>query len=184
MSTELPVPVVVDPETGGWSVDGFPMLLIPRHYWVQIMSEIEAAIGPERAENLYFDGTYKAARVWCEAEAATHGLAGIEVFSHYLKRMTERGWGRFAIEAVDPAAGTAAIRIDHSAVALARGEGAGSNVCHMFNGAFCGGIEYVAAEAARPLKLASREIACRANGADACRFEVGPAGERLGRGGV
>ena len=42
MSNDLPVPVVVDPETAEWSVDGFPMLLIPRHYWVQIMAEVEA----------------------------------------------------------------------------------------------------------------------------------------------
>ena len=177
MTQDLPVPVVIDPETAEWSVDGFPMLLIPRHYWVQIMSEIEGRIGVAAAESLYFEGTYKAAYVWCETEAVTHGLTGIEVFAHYLKRMTERGWGKLGIEAVDAEAGTARIRLEHSAVGLGHGADAGRNVCHQFNGAFCGAMEFVAAAAGRTLDLESREVACIANGAEQCRFEVGPACE-------
>lgn len=174
MSEDLPVPVVVDPDTGIWSVDGLPVVLIPRHYWAQIMQEVEARMGNEDAQKLYYDGTHKAASFWCEKEAVTHGISGVEVFSHYLKRMSQRGWGQFTVEAIDSAAGTARIRVDHSAIALAYGDGVGRNVCHSFNGAFCGGMEYVAADAGRPMQLQSHETHCAANGADRCLFEVAP----------
>ena len=59
MSDQLPVPVNVDPETGIWSVDGLPMILIPRHYWAQMMQEVEAKLGLEEAGQIYFSGTYK-----------------------------------------------------------------------------------------------------------------------------
>jgi predicted hydrocarbon binding protein len=174
MTDDLPVPVVVDPDTGIWSVDGLPVALIPRHYWAQIMQEVEAKIGNEEAQKLYFDGTYKAAYFWCEKEAVTHGISGVEVFFHYMKRMSQRGWGQFTVEEIDSAAGTARIRVDHCATALAYGEGVGRNVCHSLNGAFCGGMEYVAADAGRSILLRSRETQCAANGANHCLFEVAP----------
>lgn len=175
MSEQLPVPVEVDADTGIWSVDGLPVILIPRHYWAQIMQEVEAKLGLDAAAELYFTGTYKAAYFWCEKEAQTHGLAGMDVFAHYLKRMSQRGWGRFELERVDPAAGTARVLVHHSATALAYGADFGRSVCHSYNGAFCGGMEYVAAEAGAPMRLASRELRCAAAGAPHCVFEVSPA---------
>jgi predicted hydrocarbon binding protein len=155
-------------------IDGLPMLLLPRHYWAQIMQEVEAKIGVEAAATLYHGGTYKAAYFWCEKEAVTHGISGVEVFNHYMKRMSERGWGKFTVEAIDPLAGTGRIRLDNSATALAYGKETGRNVCHSFNGALCGSMEYVAADAGQPILLQSREIQCAANGADHCLFEVAP----------
>ena len=172
MSDQLPVLVNVDPNTGIWSVDGLPMILIPRHYWAQIMQEVEANLGLEAAAQLYFSGTYKAAYFWCEQEADTHGLSGVDVFTHYMKRMSQRGHGRITIEQIEPLAGTARLHIQNSAVALAYGADAGRSVCHFFNGAFCGGMEFVAAHAGRSMKITSSELQCLANGADHCVFQV------------
>ena len=172
MSDQLPVPIDVDPKTGIWSVDGLPMILIPRHYWAQIMQEVEAKLGLEETSQLYFSGTYKAAYFWCEQEASTHNLSGVDVFSHYMKRMSQRGHGRITIEQIEPLAGTALLHIENSAVALAYGSDFGRNVCHFFNGAFCGGLEFVAAQAGRSMKLESSELQCQANGSEYCVFKV------------
>lgn len=174
MSADLPVPVVVDDDTGEWSVDGLPMILLPRLFWVQIMQDVEARLGLADAAKLYFDSTYKSAYFWCEKEADTHGFTGEMVFAHYLTRMSQRGWGKLSVEGLNAVSGNAQLRIDHSAIAQAYGPETGRNVCHMFNGAFCGGMEYIAANAGRPLKLVSRETRCTANGADHCQFEVAP----------
>ncbi len=174
--SDLPVPVVVDPETGGWSVDGQPMILIPRHYYVFIQMEMEKRFGIAATAELFHTAAARAARLWCEREALSHGLAGVEVFCHYLKRLTERGYGRFAVEAVDARAGRAAIRLEHSCYALEYGAGAKRRTCYAFGGMFIGAMEYLAAAAglAEP-RLMAEETQCRAEGAACCRFEVRPA---------
>lgn len=169
---KLPVPIYVDPETGVWSVDGLPMILIPRHYWAQMMQEVEAGLGLEEAAKLYFSGTYKAAYFWCEKEAETHGLSGVDVFTHYMTRMSQRGHGRITVEEIEPAEGAARLRIENSAIALAYGFGVGRNVCHFFNGAFCGGMEFAAADTGRSMKVESSELQCLANGAGHCVFQI------------
>ncbi len=176
MSNPLPVPVEVDAETGIWSVDGQAMVLVPRHFWAFVQMECERRFGAEAARGVYHDAAYKAARLWCEREAATHGLSGIEVFRHYLARMSARGWGQMTIEAVDPAAGTARIRLDHSAVAAEYGATAGRRVCYWFGDAFTGAMEFVAQQAGNATALEAAETQCAAEGAPYCRFEVRPKG--------
>lgn len=173
---ELPVPVDYDPETGRWSVDGQPMILLPRHYYVFIQMELEQRFGIAAAAELFRAAAARAARLWCEREAKTHGLGGVEVFRHYLKRLSERGYGRLTIEAVDAAAGSARIRLEHSCYALEYGTNAGRKTCYAFGGMFMGAMEYVAAAAglASPT-LAAEEIECQAEGAPCCRFAVGRA---------
>ena len=172
---DLPVPVVVNPETGGWSVDGQPMILVPRHFWAFIQMECERRFGIEGARAVFDAATYKAAKVWCAREAKTHGLDGIAVFRHYLKRVSQRGFGQFTIEKIDPEAGTATIRLDHSVYVAEYGPNAGRRVCYTFCSAFTGGMEYVAEAAGHPRALKAEEIQCGAEGADCCRYEVTPA---------
>ena len=172
---ELPVPVVVDPETGAWSVDGMPMMLVPRHFWAFIQMECERKFGIDATREVFDAATNKAAKVWCAREAKTHGLAGAEVVRHYLRRVGSRGFGKFAIEKIDPAAGTATIRLDHSVYVAEYGPQAGRRVCYMFASTFVGGMEYVAEAAGHPCALAAEEIQCGAEGAECCRFEVRPA---------
>lgn len=171
----LPVPVVVDPVTGAWSVDGQPVILVPRHFWALVQMECEHRFGIEATEAVFAAATGQAAKLWCEREAQTHGLRGIEVFRHYLKRITQRGYGQFTIERIDAQAGSASIRLDHSVYAAEYGRKAGRKVCYMFTTAFAGGMEYVAQAEGHPRKFGCREVQCAADGADCCRFELTPA---------
>ena len=171
---ELQVPVVIDPETGAWSVDRQPMILVPRHFWAFIQMECERRFGVDGAQAVFHAATYRAAKVWCAREAKTHGLTGVEVFEHYLRRVSQRGFGQFTIEKIDPAAGTATIRLDHSVYVAEYGPQTGRRVCYMFASAFIGGIEYVADATGHSRSLAAEEIQCGAEGANCCRFEVTP----------
>lgn len=169
---ELPVPVKVDPATGTWSVDGQPVILVPRHFWAFVQMECERRFGEAATHEVYDAATRKAAKLWCEREARTHGLSGVEVFRHYLDRMSRRGWARMTVEAIEPNAGTARIRLDHSALVAEYGASAGRRVCYMFAAAFAGAMEYVAEAAGSPRALDAEEIQCAAEGAACCRFEV------------
>jgi len=174
MTSPLPVPVEVDAETGTWSVDGQPMVLVPRHFWAFVQMESERRFGAEATRAIYHEAAFRAARVWCEREAKTHGLSGLAVLRHYLARMSARGWGMMTIETIDPAAGTARIRLDHSAVAAEYGAKAGRRVCYWLGSAYAGAMEYVAESAGRAVSLAAEESQCAAEGAPCCRFEVRP----------
>ena len=162
------VPIAVNPATGEWSVDGMPMILVPRHFFLNNHLAIESALGRERYAELLFHAGHKSAYVWCEHEAKTHGLEGVAVFHHYMKRLSQRGWGQFRIESIDPPAGRARIRVHHSVFAAEKGE----KSCYMFRGWFPGALEFVA-QSAR--KLTSTEVQCAAQGHEHCVFEVSPA---------
>ncbi|MSP67751.1 MAG: hypothetical protein EXQ96_06570 [Alphaproteobacteria bacterium] len=171
---ELPVPVVVDAATGAWSVDGSPMILVPRHFFVGIQKAVEARLGVAATDAMLREVTEQAARDWCAKEAGIHGLAGIEVLRHYLKRMSQRGYGRFTLEAAEPKAGTARVRLDHS-VYVAEYGAAGRRVCYMFTGALIGGISFATRAAGGPEHLHAEEVSCGAEGAPHCSFVVRPA---------
>lgn len=172
------VPIEVDAETGVWSVDAMPMILVPRHFFLNNHTEIEAALGAERYAEILFNAGRKSAWTWCEREAATHELAGVAVFHHYLTRLSQRGWGRFTVQAVDAAAGTARIRVDHSAFVKGMQASAdtGRKLCYMFRGWFPGALEYVGSVLGTRRALAAEESYCAAGGLHAhCVFEVRPA---------
>lgn len=170
----LPVPVKVDPATGVWTVDGQAMVLVPRHFWVFMQMASEQRFGIEATRAVVHEATARAARLWCEREAKTHGIAGAEVFRHYLDRMSRRGWGRMTIEAVAPERGTASIRVDNSVYVAEYGAKAGRKVCYMFASAYAGAMEHLAAASGRKFTLDSQETACAAEGAPCCRFGVRP----------
>ena len=171
---ELPVPVKIDPQTGVWSVDGQPMILIPRHFWVFLQMEMEEAIGVEAARDILFEAARKAARVWCERESRTHGISGLDVFRHYLKKIGQRGLGRFTIEEIDLAAGTGRIRLEQSVYVAEYGPDTGRNVCYMFTGAFVGGLGFAVQAAGGPAGLKAEEVQCGAAGAEFCRVLLSP----------
>ena len=89
-----------------------------------------------------------------------------------MNRMSQRGHGRITVDEIEPSVGRVSLHIDNSSIALAYGPDAGRNVCHFFNGAFCGGMEFVATHAGQSMKLTSTEVECLANGADHCVFKV------------
>ena len=48
------VPIDVDPETGIWRTDGLPMIYLPRHFLVNMLKGIEAAIGPSAYREILY----------------------------------------------------------------------------------------------------------------------------------
>jgi len=168
------VSVEVDAGTGQWSVDGVPMILVPRHFFVNNHVAVEQELGVEKYAEILFAAGHKSAYVWCGMEAKTHGLKGVEVFHHYMKRLSQRGWGQFTVESADPASGRSRVIVRNSVFVKAH-EGAPRKTCYMFRGWFPGALEFVAASAGKKLKLASTEIQCAAEGRHAhCIFETAP----------
>lgn len=166
------VPIDVDPETGIWRTDGMPMIYLPRHFLVNIQKSVEEAIGVEAFRGILYASADLSALQWCRAESKTHGLAPAETFRHYLRRLSQRGYGQLEITALDEKAGTAEVTVRHSAYALAYGPGTGRCVCYMFEGSFAGGMRFVREQAGLSGDPDCREVACAANGAGECRFEV------------
>ena len=174
---EPQVPIEVTDGTGVWSVDGIPMILVPRHFFVNNHAAIEACLGERRYAEQLFEAGRKSAYVWCEQEARTHHLKGVEIFHHYMKRLSQRGWGQFRVERVDADSTHASVRVDHSVFVLEHTDGAQRKTCHMFRGWFCGSLEFAGTLAGRKLKLAASEVQCAAEGRhDHCLFSVAPAG--------
>ncbi len=172
------LPIEVDETTGIWQTDGLPMIYVPRHFFVNNHVEIEAKLGKDAyAESLYTAG-YRSAWFWCEQEAKTHGLKGLAVYEHYLKRLSQRGWGLFSFESVDADSGHALIRLEHSVFVLAQGI-AGVPVkqdlsCYLFAGWFAGAMDWVGADLGHGYKTHSEETQCAAQGHSHCLFTVTP----------
>ena len=172
------VPIEVDAATGQWSVDGVPMILVPRHFFLNNHLAVEKALGMRKYSQLLFAAGHKSAYAWCEMEAKTHGLKGVDVFHHYMKRLSQRGWARFTVESVDASTGQARVRVRNS-VFVSGHQGKPRKTCYMFRGWFPGSLEYVAAAAGKKLKLGSTEVHCAAEGGhDHCVFEIGRATPR------
>lgn len=166
------VPIDVDPESGIWRTDGLPMIYLPRHFLVNLQKGIEDALGVEAYRAMIYASSDLSAVQWCGAEAQTHGLSPIDTFRHYLKRLSQRGYGLFDIVALDEAAGTATVTVRNSAFALGYGPDTGRPVCYMFEGSFAGGMRHVLEASGRRENPICREVTCAAEGYAECRFEL------------
>ncbi len=172
------IDIVVDERTGRWSVDALPMILVPQHFYLNNHFAIEGELGPERLAAVLHPAGYRSAYHWCEKEAAFHGFSGEEVFRHYLRRLSQRGWGQFAILSLEPAAGRAEIRLDHSAFVDEARRRAGRKLCYMFVSWFEGALAFATAGATRPVR--AHEVYCEAEGLhDHCLFSVEPVAEQV-----
>ncbi len=169
------IPIQVDPATGVWSTDGLPMIYMPRHFFVNNHLAVEAALGEAVYARQLYDAGHKSAWVWCETEAATHNLEGLEVFHHYMRRISQRGWGQFTVVSVDGESGAADVLLDHSVFVEHCGTDTGRKLCYMYAGWFAGSLEWAGQATGRGFTLTSREALCRASGAEHCLFEVRPA---------
>ena len=136
------LPIDVDPETGVWTTDSLPMLYVPRHFFTNNHLAVEEALGREvYAKSLYTAG-HKSAYHWCDKEAKQHGISGMAVFEHYLKRLSQRGWGLFKIQDIDLDKGTASVKLEHSAFVYVYGK-VGRKVDYMFTGWFAGAMDQI-----------------------------------------
>ncbi|MDN3524217.1 DUF5943 domain-containing protein [Halomonas sabkhae] len=140
MAPELPIEV--DAETGVWTTDALPMLYVPRHFFVNNHVAVEEALGADAYAEILYQAGYKSAWHWCEKEAAMHGLEGEDVFEHYMKRLSQRGWGLFITEHIDLAEGTCRVRLEHSAFVYQLGK-VGRKVEYMFTGWFAGAMDQI-----------------------------------------
>ena len=61
---------------------------------------IEEVLGADADAEILYKAGYKSAWHWCEKEAECHGLEGVAV-DHYMKRLSQRGWGLFEIERIN-----------------------------------------------------------------------------------
>lgn len=157
MKTAPQLPIEVDSETGVWTTDALPMLYVPRHFFVNNHIGIEEEIGAERYAEILYKAGYKSAWHWCEKEAALHGLSGAAVFEHYMKRLSQRGWGLFKIEAIDVTKGTCRVRLDHSAFVYVYGK-VGRKVDYMFTGWFAGAMDQILAAAGSPIRTVAEQV--------------------------
>jgi hypothetical protein len=173
MPVQPAVPIEVDAGTGVWSTDGLPMLYVPRHFFINNHLMSERALGRERYAHMLHEPGHRSAWFWCESEAKTHGLAGIAVVEHYLRRLSQRGWGQFSITSVDVAAARAEISVRHSAFVLGAPASRGRH-CYMFAGWLAGAMDWAAQNGGREVKTSCTEIACAGEGAEACVFRVSP----------
>ncbi|MFD2178314.1 DUF5943 domain-containing protein [Veronia pacifica] len=175
MATHPPeIPIDVDSETGVWSTDGQPMLYIPRHFFMSHHLAVEEAMGHELYAELLYKAGYQSAYLWCETESATHQIQGAPVFDHYMKRLSDRGWGKFFIESLDVTQGKARIRLEHSAFAYHTGK-AGYKVDYMFKGWFAGAMDQITSGVGFPLKTVATQLQSEAEiGKDFGLFEVRP----------
>lgn len=167
------VPIDVDAATGVWTTDGLPMLYVPRHFFMNNHVMTEAALGRERYASMLYASGHRSAWFWCASEAKTHGLAGIAVFEHYLRRLSQRGWGQFNFASVDIEDARAEIQLQHSAFVLAAQEARGRR-CYMFAGWFAGAMDWVAQSSGREVQTTCSEIQCAGEGAAHCAFSVAP----------
>lgn len=136
------LPIEVDSETGIWTSDALPMLYVPRHFFINNHMAIEEALGAEKYAEILYKAGYKSAWHWCEKEAEMHGLEGVEVFEHYMKRLSQRGWGLFITEEIDLDAGTARVRLEHSAFVYQMGK-VNRKIEYMFTGWFAGAMDQI-----------------------------------------
>ncbi|MEO9654882.1 DUF5943 domain-containing protein [Marinomonas sp.] len=173
------MPIQVDDETGVWSTDALPMLYVPRHFFVNNHMGIEAEIGAERYAEILYKAGYKSAYYWCEKEAELHGFTGDEVWHHYLKRLSQRGWGFFITEELDVASGTAKVRLENSAFVYQYiKELGGKNnekVDYMFTGWFAGALDQIAQSQGLAVRTKAVQTQSAAQeGCDVGYFEVTP----------
>jgi len=140
------LPIEVDAESGVWTTDKLPML---------------------------YDAGHKSAYYWCEKEARQHDLSGLDVYQHYLKRLSQRGWGLFSFTEVDAANASASIKLLHSSFVLQQPEAHGK-LCYMFAGWFAGAMDWVSDTTGNPRRSACSETQCGGEGHAHCVFTVTP----------
>jgi len=151
------LPIEVDTETGVWTSDALPMLYVPRHFFVNNHKGIEEVLGADKYAEILYKAGYKSAWHWCEKEAECHGLEGVAVFEHYMKRLSQRGWGLFEIQAIDLDKGTCEVKLKHSAFVYVYGK-CGRKVDYMFTGWFAGAMDQILAARGSNLRTVAEQV--------------------------
>ena len=167
------VKIEVDEASGIWRTDGLPMVYVPRHFMVNMHREIEETLGRAEYQAMLERSGAKSARFWCQSQADLLGLPAPEIVAHYLQRLSERGWGRFALTALDPEGLSAEVTLHDSIYVLESKGQSDTPTCYMFEGFLIGAMQFLCdARGVDTPVITCRESACAAMGAPECRFEV------------
>ena len=168
------IPIEIDPDTGIWSTNGLPMIYMPRHFFVNAHLSAETALTEETYSHHLYAVGHKSAWVWCEKESQAHRFTGLDVFRHYIQSISQRGWGKFTVVALDESSGAADISLKHSVFVEHCGTNGGRNLCYMYSGWFAGSLEWVGHATSTCYSLNSYEALCAGNGAEQCLFKIRP----------
>ncbi len=103
--------------SGSLTVNGLPMVLMPRHFFRYILREVHKAVSAEAFRKIYWQAGFDGAVAFCESYQKSHGCSPLEAVQGYLDEMSIRGWGHFSIESVDPQAGTMEVLLRNSSLA-------------------------------------------------------------------
>lgn len=101
---------------GALSLNGLPMVLMPRHFFRYILREIHKSVSKEAFRNIYWQVGYDGAVTFCEAFQKSHACTPLDAVRGYLDEMSIRGWGHFSIRNIDPSKGTMEVLLKNSAL--------------------------------------------------------------------
>src|SRR3546814_2778444 len=92
------VPINVDEETGIWTTDNLPMLYVPRHFFVNNHTAVEAALGREKYQEILYPAGHKSAYFWCDKESGQHGLKRSEEHTSELQSLMRISYAVFCLK--------------------------------------------------------------------------------------
>lgn len=165
--------IEVDDKTGVWSTDGLPMLYMPRHFFINNHHALEQDLGRDRYAMQLYDAGFRSAWAWCDHEAREHSISGIDVFHHYISRISQRGWGQFDGSGVDVDTCLGHVVLRNSCFVLQNAEQTDADrLCYLFNGWFPGALAWARGETLDTTNLDCREIECAGSGNEQCIFDV------------
>ncbi len=116
------VEIDVDETSGVWRTDGLPMLYVPRHFFVNLHRDVEAALGREAYREVLARSGARSALRWCRRQSELGVGDGPAIFAFYLERLSARGWGRFSVERMDAEALSATVSLRDSIYVLEAGK--------------------------------------------------------------
>jgi hypothetical protein len=106
-------------------------------------------------------------------------MKDIAIFHHYLKRISQRGWGQFDGGGIDPQTACGQVILRHSCFALdAQLKRTVAKTCYMFSGWFPGALEWMMSRRSLEVSLSCEEVQCSAEGLACCIFQVRPLRDR------
>ncbi len=172
-STENPVVSALSWSAGAGALTFHDVryLLIRPETLMQFQRAVESEVGPVRAGELLYSGGFSGGHLSGRRYKEAFGLSPREAVEFMCRMGGEIGWGRFELEALDVEHGRLVVTVHNSVFAQA-----GLQLptfpeplpcCHLIRGVLGGLMSGLYGT-----RVQARELACLAQGAAACRFEV------------
>jgi hypothetical protein len=125
---------------GRLTLNGLPMILLPRHFFRYLMREVQKMVGAKAFHEMSRKVGYEGAVTFCEAFQKSHGGSAKEALIGYFDEMSIRGWGHFTIEKLDEINGQAEVLLTDSALPAEGDLPSGDSI---WEGAVLGAMSYV-----------------------------------------